>query len=480
MNLRQTLFLLFVAVLNGLLWAIPSDVVTLIARDRHVLLGRYSREQFAWIIAAAVFTIVGLYVDWAPREQYKRRWFQVLATLLLLVPTLAVVDVLMRSETRTHYVQSDGLYARPAGFSFELVHEDKPRAARTYPHARGGYANVRCQYEADAQGYRRVDGVSPEDRVDVVVLGDSFAEGSLVSDEHVWVTRMADATGLTVRNLGMSGYGPGHYLEALRRYGLAHQPQVVVCMLYEGNDFRRAAVERSTTGEPMLRRLQKYVKQSPMVEGLDQLLIRTLGPIGSDWPVANAKPISWLPLAVPSGEDGPFYAFAPKQILQNRDTTSTFRQNEPWRTTAELLSTMRELCGTVGARLVIVLAPTKAHVVLPLVKDELDPEKIRAFAALRYDGLPTAERFAAQVFDRLSAKEEVLADWCHEHGVPFLSLTRELQVATKSGQQTYYTYDQHWTPNGHAVAASVIGSFVRDTTQRLARPQEAIEATLPE
>lgn len=457
MVLRQKIFLAFVVVLNSLLWLIPSDVVELVARDKHTLLGRYSREHFAWILAVGIFTIIGLYVDQAPAGKYRRRWFQIVAILLCLIPAIAVLDTLSRSDERSHYVRSGLLYSRPAGFTYEGIHVDRSRAHKTFPNASEHYPDVHCRYQADSDGYRNRVVSEP---VDIVALGDSFAEGSHVSDEHVWVSQMADATGWRIRNLGMSGYGPGHYLESLKRIGLPHSPKIVVCLLYEGNDFRRAAINRGVAGESFTRRLQQYVKKSPIVEGLDQLLIETLGPVGADWSFEGAEVLSWLPLGVPEGHDAKYYAFAPKQILQNNDTASTFSQNEEWRGVEKILESTRRLCEERGARFVVGLAPTKAHVVLPIARNRLEPELVWGFAALRSHRLPTPDHFMRRLFENLEAKQQVVSSWCGEHGVSFVELTDTLQRAAISGKQVYYTYDQHWTPDGHAVVADAMATAV--------------------
>lgn len=78
---RQKIWLTIIIVVNLALWIIPSDVVEQIARDRHVLLGRYSRAHFSWIVGMLIFSAISFYVDWSTGQTYQRRWFQVLATL---------------------------------------------------------------------------------------------------------------------------------------------------------------------------------------------------------------------------------------------------------------------------------------------------------------------------------------------------------------------------------------------------------------
>ncbi len=72
---RQKIWLTLIVALNLAMWLFPSDVVEQIARDRHTMLGRYSRQHFNWNLGVLLFSIVSLYVDWSTGREYKRRWF---------------------------------------------------------------------------------------------------------------------------------------------------------------------------------------------------------------------------------------------------------------------------------------------------------------------------------------------------------------------------------------------------------------------
>ncbi len=499
MNLRQKIFLAIVVVGNAVAWILPSDVVELVARDKHVLLGRYSRDHFGLLFGLAIISVIGLYIDQAPAAKYKRRWFQLIAVLIFGVPTIALVDFMVRSPDQEHYVRDSVAYHRPPSETFTVSYKDRPEASRTLPNARGGFADVACEYRSDARGYRNRDA---GDAFDVVVLGDSFAEGSRVSDGEVWPELVGRQSGVAVYNLGMSGYSPLHYRASLSEHGMGMSAKVVLCMLYEGNDFRlkpgsveaagvgkvAEAAEAGGTGrsgetvgsvgdggEGFSKRLKRYVKQSPIIEGLDGLLIGAFGPIWADRDVAGLDVMSWLPVGLPDGPDAKYYSFAPKQILQNKESAELFRINPPWKVVSGVLAEMKEMCDSAGARLVIVFAPTKVHVVLPLVWDRLPAEKVRDFAALRAEGLPDGEDFMVALLKNISSVETVVGAWSSEHGVPFLSLTGVLQEAAAGGTQVYYTYDQHWTPPGHVVVADAVSEFL-SVNGLLEDPKSSVEA----
>ncbi|MCH7700930.1 MAG: SGNH/GDSL hydrolase family protein, partial [Planctomycetes bacterium] len=290
---------------------------------------------------------------------------------------------------------------------------------------------------------------------DAVVLGDSFAEGSRVTDGDCWPDKLSQASGLSVYNLGMSGYAPQHYLASLVEVGLALHPKTVFCLLYEGNDVRSAKV----TSKPESRK-DRLFKSSPLRQKLDDLILGAFAPIGAKRQLKELEMLSWLPLSVSAEGSGPHYAFAPKQLLSLCVDPESLVNGKRWKATTEILRDMNARCVAAGAELVLVYAPTKAHVVLPLVADRLPAEKVHAFAALRAkDSLPPPQQFLESLPDRMDAYETVAQQWCEEEGIEFISLTPPLRQAAAAGRQIYYTYDQHWTPVGHEVVAQVVARY---------------------
>ena len=459
---RQKLWLIFVVITNLALWIIPSDVVEQIARDNQTLLGRYSRQHFTWIVVVAIISVISFYIDWSTGERYKRRWFQVLAVSMVALPCLGVLDFLARRPERNHYVRDTLAYHRPPNATFELTFEDKPLAYRSYPDAPPGYPDVPCVMNTDHRGFRNQTDLP---RYDVVVLGDSFAEGSSVSDEHAWPRQLAERTGLSVYNLGMSGYAPLNYAQALAQYALPLKPRFVVCLLYEGNDFRSAKADRKSSSPSASEVMRRYFKQSPLLEGFDRFLVDTFGPLRSQAPVAGIETLDWMPLAVPPGSSAHHYAFAPKQLCDLFVEAKAFSRDRHWLGPRKLLEEMKATCDTAGCTFIVAYAPTAPHVVLPLAADNLDPEKVRAFTALNYKGeLPPGKIFLAELLTRLDARETVVSEWCRREAIPMVPLTQDLRGAAASGIQVYYTYDQHWTPEGHRVVADRVAAFLAERT----------------
>ena len=459
MLLRQKIFLGVVVLINAALWIVPSNVVELVARDRHTLLGRYSREHLSLNLVVFVSSLIGLYIDQARAGKRRRRGFQVAAVLLTLVPLALVADFVLRAPHPHPYVFDSPAYHRRPNDVFTVGFADRPQAARTYLDAPPGYAFVQCAYHTDARGFRNGRTVQ---QCDILVLGDSFAEGSKVSDEHVWPVVLERLLGRPAVNLGMSGYSPAHYLASLREYGVRLSPQVVLCLVYEGNDFRSSNPGAEAQKRSVSKRLNRYFKQSPIRTAIDDSLIKAFGPVGSRRKLPALDMLSWLPLSVPQGPGARRYAFAPKDMLALGVEEDAFRAGEVWKSSAGVLGEMKKECASAGARLVIVYAPTKAHVTLPLAQERLEPDEVHAFAALRSDHVPPPAKLLDVVFARLPSKRNVVRDWCRGERIAFVDTTDSLRAAALAGRQVYYTYDQHWTPEGHEVVAAVVAEFLSD------------------
>ncbi len=447
------IFVAAVIAINIVVLAIPSDVAELVARDRQTLLGRYSREHFTWIVGLFFISIPAIYVHLSPNAQVKKvKAFRVTAIVLaFLLPTL-VADVYLRVTREYRYVLEGVAYHRPLGAKFDGVFVDKPEAIRSYPMAPAGAPDVSWTLTADERGYRNLANLQT---YDAIAVGDSFVEGSSVSDDQNWPVRLASTAGMSVYNLGMSGYAPQHSLAALQQVGFALKPKWVFFLFYEGNDFRTAKIKakpRSKWG--------KLLKRSPIIGAIDEFWIKTLAPIRSDKHFAGEDQLSWMPVAVPLEGGTNYYAFSPSAMITHCVTKEKFVKHKYWRRTRHNLEQMRTVCQENGAKFVVVYAPSKPHVAMPLAREAMPADKLRTFAALRLKGdIPEAEEFKEQFFAHLDDQEEVVADWCGKNDVPFLSLTPLLADHMQRGEQVFFTYDEHWTPKGHEVVAAAIAEF---------------------
>ena len=98
---------------------------------------------------------------------------------------------------------------------------------------------------------------------------------------------------------------------------------------------------------------------------------------------------------------------------------------------------------------------------MPLVRDRVPAEALRAFAAYKKRDLPPADRFADELYGSLDLLERVFFDFCAAEALRCASATEPLRRATAAGEQVYFTYDPHWTRVGHALVADLVEAELR-------------------
>jgi hypothetical protein len=99
----------------------------------------------------------------------------------------------------------------------------------------------------------------------------------------------------------------------------------------------------------------------------------------------------------------------------------------------DLLLAMRDLSASHGARLLIVLIP---------LREQIYPERRRGHEDLDWD-----------------KPQRILGEFFEGSGIDWLDL-RPALTAAASGAPLYFETDSHWTPRGHAVAASAIAEHI--------------------
>jgi GDSL-like Lipase/Acylhydrolase family len=92
-----------------------------------------------------------------------------------------------------------------------------------------------AQYRSDEHGFRNPEGIWSSPRMEVAVLGDSFAQGACVPTEQNFVELLRRRYPATL-NLGMVGNGPLLMLAGLKEFLTEIRPGIVLWVYTEGND----------------------------------------------------------------------------------------------------------------------------------------------------------------------------------------------------------------------------------------------------
>jgi hypothetical protein len=457
-------------------WLVPSNLVKLIAQEDHVLLGRYSLEHFsALALLTPLLWLVAL-VLLLPARLDRRMALRTLTIALSILMGLVIVDIAGRLTRSPRYVQAavsdqtdwphdmvQGIVrSRPPNVQYEVSHIDKPRARRSYHHAPPGFPPTQILLTTDSRGFRNQTDL---ERYELLTLGDSFAEGSRVSDDERWPALIENTLGLPVYNLGISGASPRVYLNNFLAYAAGLEPKVALFMIYEGNDLKVHSNERpNSNARAFYDTIFRTLKASPIVLSLRRAQVERLGSINTDGPVPGDDILSWMPVAIRTGAGVNYYSFTPKRLMRLYRARSEFLASPGWTNAAEICREIVRACQRAGVRLIFVYAPSKPHVVMPLVRNHVPAGALRGFASLRKKRLPPAHEFKDELYARLDTQESVFREFCESEGIELISTTDVLRERMAQGVQVYYTYDQHWTKWGHAAVAEVIAEYLSRPT----------------
>jgi hypothetical protein len=352
---------------------------------------------------------------------------------LFLIEFPALIDVL---DYRTLIGPSHAWWA-PNVFDPELLHVHRAHAHQTGASLGGDAASLfqiprsdMTPYQWDVK-YDRNGFRNPVDlkSADTVVIGDSFVEGLTVRDDQLMTSVLAKLRGEVVTNLGQSAYGPLEELVVLKRYGLPLRPHTVVWMFFEGNDlqdvmgyrqamrntpsFWRAFVARSFTRSALYE--VKYLISPPA---------KRLGEKRS------------AVLQTPNGQQASVYFVYPSKSLTKEDLIALDD-------TADTLANAYRLVVAQGSRLVFVFVPSKFRVFRPFCSFPAESE------CRNWEPNDMSERL-----------ENAMASISPDIG--YLDLSPRLVDAVKKGILPYYPDDEHWSPEGHRIAAEVVNEYLLD------------------
>ncbi len=265
---------------------------------------------------------------------------------------------------------------------------------------------------------------------DVVVIGDSFVEGNTIPTAQLTTSLLANLQHKVVANLGQYGYGPREELAVLKRYALPLQPRVVVWMFFEGNDLRDLIhYDQMKAGENKPESLRSALWEPSFTH------------VALAWLKLEYKdafrPLGVTHSAVVEASDGKkttVYFIYPAPSV-SRDNLDAMDQ------TVLTLTTAYQLCAARGARLLFVYIPTKFRALRPFCRFPQESE-------CRQWSLSDLPERLQRALESISPE------------IGFLDLTPDLADGVKRGELPYYVDDDHWSPEGHKIAAEAINDYL--------------------
>jgi hypothetical protein len=304
-------------------------------------------------------------------------------------------------------------------------------------------------YHFDADGFR--NGARHEFS-DVVLLGDSMVEYG-DSEADILAARVEKLSGLSVTSFGVGGYGPFHYLELFKRYGLKKKPKYALFCVYEENDigdiheYLKWKKEGRYYGFGILSADFWTRYRAAVTSTRDYLRARIRRAVGAPAPAPFLPDLADLRLPTSRVQ----------MLLIDRVNTDSPEQmlpSEGWTMLRQIITEFRNLARAYHIVPVVVFIPLAANIYAEYSTEASGENWLKA----REQQIAAAGN-APKAMSRLARQLEIA----------LIDLTPAFKAKAKAGNILYYPYDQHWNTEGRATAAAVIAqALMREQKSRLA------------
>ena len=340
----------------------------------------------------------------------------------------------------------------------DVLYRLRPGARVTLRHPRLG---GEVPFEVDSAGYRG-GALAKSPGVRVAVYGDSFVEARFTPFERTFGARLQQALAdggdtVEVVNAGVTGYGPDQSALRMERELARLAPRLAVLVLYAGNDggdvVRNNLLHLNADGRLEVHRPRldpDLARAIGAPEGMDRLaLVRAVrqatrrlagtGPSDAprtlEWALQECRREYAHHLAEPGRVSNLF--------LDHYDADLALEPaSEPARHKRRLLQATLTRVRDVAAR-------NRVPLLLVVVPDWRD---VCGDCPHRRD----AARFPGY---RPSALTDVVVEIARAEGLPCSNLWDEFQ---RRPEAVYLPRDGHWSEEGQAVAARLVGARIRD------------------
>lgn len=331
------------------------------------------------------------------------------------------------------------------------------------------------KWATDRDGFR---GTRPKRFYDIVVIGDSYIEYGYTEND-IFPKRLENRLGgLSVSNLGKSGYGPFQYLEVLKRYGLEKNPQVAVFAFYEGNDihdiqrylqWKKALSQaggKHAAGVPrgndyaevyaLLKSRNLFQRYVTAFRGTVRYIGRLIW-LTSQLTVKRVFPqrATIHPKITDLDVGHKHYKMLFVDKLDKTPTEQMLRTAE-WIELKRILIDFKAVCAQNHILPLILYIPAAAHIYAEYSTEHSGRDWLRI-----RDGQVAAKHYAENAMIQLS----------QELNLRLLNLSLPFEAAAANGKMIYHSFDSHWNSDGVNVAAAFVAERLKSISALLPREE---------
>jgi hypothetical protein len=302
---------------------------------------------------------------------------------------------------------------------------------------------ARVHWRTDEFGFPNPAPIPP--RVDLVVLGRSYAMGAQAENPWPYILRQQ---GLRVLNLSQTGAGLGEKWDFLSRFGLPRGPRYVVIEILPPMD-----VLGYGSAEP-------WVVQR-LLFPLAQTTLRKLFPPAAA-PNAGAT-IYPLPVEFNGGRaDEIFFS---RYLSAATIAPEDWARSKDWNNFRTDLSRMVSDLRADGVIPIVLFVPTKETVFLPRMTNSLSLAPALASAGSwqitggRLTWIPAAADAGTVVTNAASA-QSLVRELAGALSLCWVDPTEAFWRAIQGGSDPFMVYDTHWSAAGHQLVADEISAMM--------------------
>jgi len=319
----------------------------------------------------------------------------------------------------------------------------------------------------DADGFRNQ---AVPDAAEIIAIGDSMTYGVSATRQGSWPHRLAGMLKRPVYNMGLGGYGPLQYLQLVRDKAGRLAPKLVVVALYVGNDLidaydtahdldhwrswrksTRIAGGKSATAIALEAEPQRIAgdlrgwlaRNSMFYSVLRATVLVRFSATEREFLARRNVGGVWIPWTDPE-RPAIKTIFAPELFRTSLDPADA-RVSEGLAITKDALIEIGAETKRLGARLLVVLIPTKGRVYCPYMKAT---------------GAALAPAFAWEC-ETESKVMDAIASHLVRAGIAHIDVTNALQSYVASHVAIYPDHsDDHPTATGYGVIAGEVAKAV--------------------
>ncbi|MCH8010902.1 MAG: hypothetical protein IIA61_02975 [Candidatus Marinimicrobia bacterium] len=314
------------------------------------------------------------------------------------------------------------------------------------------YSNLRVYGQGLAGGVAIL--LPNDDKVDFMVLGDSFPGGTYVKKENRFPEVIAKLSNTVVANLSVGSKGPPIYNRMLE-VGVRYKPSIVLyCFfandfIYEGelgaNEYKEVLKRNlsiNNTYKNLPNDREYFLDELKTTDKLNNFRRKITNHFVSFQIFKLLKQPSQNVTHVPYVFKDNYFAFSVKEYWDSIISWKNENVKSSLAINVKLIDQAKNFALQNGMQMIVILIPSKEMVYGNIIQDEVVRKKIWT-------------SYHHKTYKKFNVKLDEL-------GIPWIDITEPLISYAKQGYKLYFSIDGHFNELGHQFSAEIIYKYLKE------------------